>query len=73
VLLVQRERPAVAAEWTTQQLADLRAEVGPDRVIQFKEVGLPTASERRVRQGGRAATRRCKPAGVPFAFEAFDQ
>ena len=67
--------PADAAEWTAQQVADLQAEAGPDRVIQLKEVGLPTDGDPAVSEASQAAYYEAlQTTGVRFAyFEAFDQ
>jgi exo-beta-1,3-glucanase (GH17 family) len=69
------KEPAQAAAWTAQQFADLRAEVRPDRVVQFKEVGLPTEGDPEVSETAQAAYYQAlRKSEVVFAyFEAFDQ
>ncbi|MCE7986308.1 MAG: hypothetical protein DYG89_34475 [Caldilinea sp. CFX5] len=69
------KEPSQAAEWTAEQFADLRDEVGPDRVILFKEVGLPTEGDPVVSEEGQAQYyQTLQESDVVFAyFEAFDQ
>jgi exo-beta-1,3-glucanase (GH17 family) len=64
-----------AAEWTAEQYADLRAELPPDRFLQFKEVGLPTAGDAAVSEEAQAEYYQAlQETGVVFVyFEAFDQ
>jgi exo-beta-1,3-glucanase (GH17 family) len=64
-----------AAEWTVEQYDDLRSELPPDRPLQFKEVGLPTAGDVAVSEEAQAEYYQALQATeVVFVyFEAFDQ
>jgi exo-beta-1,3-glucanase (GH17 family) len=68
--------PDKAAEWTAVQFEDLQ-EAAPDRIIQIKELGLPTAGHENVSEAAQAEYYRLlqqSEGSLQFAyFEAFDQ
>jgi exo-beta-1,3-glucanase (GH17 family) len=69
--------PAEAAEWTVVQFEDLQEAAPPNRIIQVKELGLPTAGHENVSEAAQAEYYRLlqqSEGSLQFAyFEAFDQ
>lgn len=67
-------QPQEAAQWTAARFADMQARAR-DRMVVFKEVGLPTAGEEGVNEARQAEYyRMLQNTSVGFVyFEAFDQ
>lgn len=64
-----------AAEWTYEEYNELEKELGAERIIQFKEVGMPSAGEAELTEENQALYyQELQALDVRFAyFEAFDQ